>query len=252
MPTVELVYDADCPNSGQARSQLLRAFARAGLPPRWQEWRADDPEAPAHVRGLGSPAVLVDGRDVAGTEPGAEARSCRLYTHGDGSRHGAPPVDLLVAALTAAGAQSPAAVAGTGAVKTSFAMLLPAVGLALLPKVACPACWPASAGVLSTLGLGFLLDTSVLLPLTAVFLAIAVGALAFRARRRRGFAPFALGVASAIIVLVGKFAFESDHAMYGGLGLLVGASLWNSWPRRRTAAAACTACVPEAPHPSRT
>src|SRR5205823_3001462 len=70
---------------------------------------------------------------------------------------------------------------------------LPAVGAALLPKVACPACWPAYAGFLSAVGLGFLLKEAWLLPLTATFLAMAVGALAFQARRRRRFGPLVLG-----------------------------------------------------------
>ena len=41
---------------------------------------------------------------------------------------------------------------------------LPGIGLAFLPKIACPACWPAYAGLLSSLGLGFLLDVRWLFP----------------------------------------------------------------------------------------
>jgi hypothetical protein len=37
MLTVELMYDTECPNVQDARAQLLRAFAAAGLPPHWQE-----------------------------------------------------------------------------------------------------------------------------------------------------------------------------------------------------------------------
>ena len=70
----------------------------------------------------------------------------------------------------------------------------------------------------------------------------AVSALAFRARRRRGYGPFGLGLVAASAVLIGKFAFESDAAMYGGLALLVAASLWNSWPVARPKAA-CPSCV---------
>ncbi|KAF0218625.1 MAG: putative Thioredoxin [Geobacteraceae bacterium] len=36
-----------------------------------------------------------------------------------------------------------------------MAAMLPGIGLAFLPKLACPACWPAYAGVFSSLGLGF-------------------------------------------------------------------------------------------------
>jgi len=34
---------------------------------------------------------------------------------------------------------------------------LPGIGAALLPNATCPACWPVYAGILSSLGLGFLM-----------------------------------------------------------------------------------------------
>ena len=68
------------------------------MPARWQEWRADDADAPARVRGFGSPTVLVDGKDVAGAEPVLGVDSCRVYTHAGGAR-GAPPALLIAAAL---------------------------------------------------------------------------------------------------------------------------------------------------------
>jgi hypothetical protein len=109
--------------------------------------------------------------------------------------------------------------------------------MAPLPKVACPACWPAYAGLSSSLGLGFLLDATYLLPLTATLVAVAPSALAFRARQRRGPGPLLLGLAASAIVLVGKFAFESDPAMIGGVLALVAASIWDTWPRQRPASA---------------
>lgn len=55
---------------------------------------------------------------------------------------------------------------------------LPGMGAALMPVGACPACWPLYAGLLGSVGLAFLLDASYLLPLTAGFLALALGSLA--------------------------------------------------------------------------
>ena len=80
------------------------------------------------------------------------------------------------------------------------------------------------------MGFAFLLNTVYLLPLTESFLVVAVGALAFRARRRRGYAPLCVGLTAAAILLIGKFALNSTPALYGGITLLFGASLWNSWP----------------------
>lgn len=259
MPRVELVYDGDCPNVAESRAQLLRAFAAAGAEPRWREWRGDAPDAPPHVRGYGSPTILVDGRDVAESaqralgQPGrvaphrgdavAEehpAPCCRLYRRPDGTVAGVPSVETIASALRARPADG-AARAATGGWRLGLATL-PGIGAAVLPKVACPACWPAYAGFASAVGLGFLLDTTYLLPLTVAFLALAAGALAFRASRRRGYGPFAVGLAGAAIVLVGKFSYDSDPGMYAGLALLVAASLWNGWPRRQRADA-CPACA---------
>ncbi len=106
----------------------------------------------------------------------------------------------------------------------------PGIGLALLPKLACPACWPAYAGLLSSIGLGFLVSTRYLLPLTATFLVVAVGMLAFKANKRRGYIPFVLGVTAAALLMYGKFSLASNPVLYAGLGLLIVASVWNSWP----------------------
>jgi hypothetical protein len=109
--------------------------------------------------------------------------------------------------------------------------ILPGIGVSLLPKVTCPMCWPAYAGLLTSLGLGVLLSARYLLPVTAVFLFIAVAALGFRAKARRGYGPMVLGAVAAVGVIVGKFYLASDAALYSAVSLLVAASLWNSWPR---------------------
>jgi hypothetical protein len=126
-------------------------------------------------------------------------------------------------------------------------LALPGLGISVLPKLACPACWPAYAGLLSSVGLGFLISTAYLLPLTAVFLALALGALAFRASKRHGYGPFLLGLVAAISTLLGKFVWESNPTTYGAVGLLVIASLWNAWPSRDTLseAATCSDCQRE-------
>lgn len=108
--------------------------------------------------------------------------------------------------------------------------VVPGILAAMLPRMACPACWPAYAGLLGAAGLPVLLDAAWLLPLTAMSLIVALGALAHRARTRRGYAPLWMGTVAATAVLIGKFVVESDSATYVGSGLLVGASLWNAWP----------------------
>lgn len=82
------------------------------------------------------------------------------------------------------------------------------------------------------MGLAFLLQTVYLLPITVVALAMVLGALGFRARRRRGYGPLVLGLLAATLLLVGKFAMEVDVATYAGVALLILASVWNSWPAK--------------------
>ncbi|HEX9667514.1 MAG TPA: MerC family mercury resistance protein [Thermodesulfobacteriota bacterium] len=125
--------------------------------------------------------------------------------------------------------------------------VLPGIGVGLLPKLTCPVCWPAYAGLLSSLGFGFVNYTTYLLPLTILFLTPAVVSLGYRAKNRRGYQPLIIGVIAAIIVMISKFVFVSDLAMYGGIALLMGASFWNSWPKRRTDSGSCPACVPTGP-----
>ena len=123
-------------------------------------------------------------------------------------------------------------------------LAVPGVGVSLLPKLICPLCWPAYAGLLSTLGRGCLISTVSLFPVTAVLLTVAVGSLAFRASSRRGFGPFWMGVVAATSILFGKFYLESASATYAGVGLLIVSSIWNTWPRRATVVGFCSACVP--------
>lgn len=122
------------------------------------------------------------------------------------------------------------------------AAVLSGVAVTLLPKLTCPMCWPAYAGLLTTLGLGFLMAERYLFVVTSLFLMVSVAALAFRYQERRGIAPALLGVAGAAVVLIGKFQFESMAIMYAGLSVLIAASLWNSWPKRPTQS--CPQCAP--------
>jgi hypothetical protein len=130
--------------------------------------------------------------------------------------------------------------------KQSF-LALPGISVSMLPKLICPLCWPAYAGLLSSVGLSFLISTAYLLPLTAASLVLALGALGFRACNRHGHAPFILGLVAAIVVLLGKFVWLSNSTMYGAVGLLVIASLWNAWPRHDKAKqeATCSNCKTE-------
>ncbi len=243
---VELIYDRDCPNVAAARSALLEAFRQAGLSASWIEWDRKAPDSPAYAREYGSPTILVDGKDVAGIRPGEDADCCRLYGDGSSGFERTPAPEQIVAALSGPKTAIPVAQStAKPGTRAAFLAAVPGVGALLLPVGICPACWPVYAGILGSLGVGFLLDARYLFPLAAVFLGLAIFSLAWQASSRRGYGPLCLGLLGGGLALVGKFAWHSDPLLYLGAGLLVGGSLWNSWPRRAATAGSCAKCAPQ-------
>jgi hypothetical protein len=226
---VEVVYDKDCPNIAGTRANLLRALVQAGVPARWIEWERSSPEVPARVRYAASPAIFINRQDVAGTQR-FDGQSCRLYSSADGHRSGAPPTELIAASLIRAKVFERGPFGGRPWLRNLTAV--PGIAAGLLPNVTCPACWPAYVGLLSALGLGFLMSSAYLVPLTAALLLAAVGMMGRKARERHGDGPLVLGSGAAATLLAGNFVFESQIMTYVGIAVLIAASLWNSWPRR--------------------
>lgn len=234
---VELIYDLDCPNYRSARTQILKAFAKMKIAPRWKEWDRNAPDSPSHVRLYGSPTILVNGQDVCQAEP-SMGNSCRLYPEEKSGFRGMPSVNTIFAALRA----SNRTIDPSPKPWKRMLTLLPVIGTAFLPKLVCPACWPAYAGILSALGLGFVNYSPYLFPLSIVFVGIVLFSLTYRAKTRNGYGPLLAGSVASVVLLVGKFGFESDLFLYGGVAGLVGSSIWNTWPRRDQKEK-CPACI---------
>ncbi len=77
-----------------------------------------------------------------------------------------------------------------------------------------------------------MMNTLYLLPLTAMCLIVALVCLGFRAPSRRGYGPLIIGIAASAMMIGGKFCFANDYATFLGIALLIGASVWNSWPHK--------------------
>jgi len=112
---------------------------------------------------------------------------------------------------------------------------LPGIGAALLPNATCPACWPIYAGILSSLGLGFLMTGSYLYLFIGILLSISLFSLAYKAKTRRGYLPFWIGLLSATIIVAGKYYALSDYLFYSGALLLIVTSIWNNIPIKKNA-----------------
>lgn len=68
--------------------------------------------------------------------------------------------------------------------------------------------------------------------MTVLFLGLAVGMLGYKARQRRGYGPLAAGMLAAGIIVISKFYYDDGYLSYGGVFLLIAASVWNAWPRK--------------------
>jgi hypothetical protein len=102
---IELVYDTTCPNVDRARAAIRAALLSVGAPVEWEEWERGADATPAALRSLGSPSVLVNGRDVGCGERStadADANSCRVYVDECGCLCGAPSAELIAKALKTA------------------------------------------------------------------------------------------------------------------------------------------------------
>jgi hypothetical protein len=97
----------------------------------------------------------------------------------------------------------------------------PALLLALLPKVACPACWPAYGSVLSGFGLGGLPASPWRVPMLVVLLAPALWLLARDCRRRHRRWPFVSGLGGAATSLAGALGDQVGLSLAGSVLFLV-------------------------------
>lgn len=234
---IELIYRTECPNVGQARRNLLKALAASGVPARWMEWDSTGPGAPVYARHFASPTVLLNGHDVAADNGVASSDACRLYRGPQGSISGAPSVELISAGLARWAPHKP-----SGPAWRRGLAVAPGVGVAFLPKLACPACWPAYAALVSSLGLSFLLSTEYLFGFSLVLLSLALGVIALAGRRKRHYVPLWVGVAASATILAAKFALDSRVLLYAGAVCLMAAGFWSNWPSARLPTGECRRC----------
>ena len=202
-----------------------------------------DVETAGRERFLGSPSIQIDGQDVEAALRGQKPSwSCRTYRDAQGSVSGAPPVEMIRSAIHWSRGKRHSS---RGPTRLWYGLIsLPGALAGLLPVAVCPLCLPAFLGFLSAIGLGFLLQARFLLPFIVSLLILALAWLAYKAHRRRGCGPLAVGVAASGIILMSKFLLNFEPAIYFGVALLIGASIWNAWPRKADHTSPCSSCIP--------
>ena len=115
-----------------------------------------------------------------------------------------------------------------------FWSVVPGDTAALLPSISCPACRPAYASIFSSLGLGAIVDSPYYSVLLIGLLGVTLFGLGYGARARRGYLPLLVGTAATFVTVANKWLAGPPVLDFVSAGLLVSASVWNSWPKRNS------------------
>lgn len=105
--------------------------------------------------------------------------------------------------------------------------------------VFCPACWPAIGSLFGSLGLSVLATTTVLKPLLAIFLGVALLGFVRGYRAHRNPWPLWVGFASGGMLYAGKWVVFNLPLFYTGAAFLIASSIADTLLRRR-AGTCCT------------
>jgi hypothetical protein len=115
--------------------------------------------------------------------------------------------------------------------------------LAVAPK--CPICFLAYFGIFGVATTSISRYQAWLPPVTAVWLALTIALLAFRAGRLRKYGPLALATAAGLSVFAGRFIIENHFILYAGIAALLVAAVWSSWSRTSAGPTSCSQCEPQ-------
>lgn len=99
---VTFLYFEDCPSQDQALERLHSVMAEEGLEAELEIIKVETDEQARHLHFVGSPTILVDGRDIV--PPPADAvpgLTCRAYQLEDGRISPLPSVGMIRRALRA-------------------------------------------------------------------------------------------------------------------------------------------------------
>lgn len=96
---VQLLYFDGCPHWTLAQERLRSALAKVGRDDEIAHVLVDTPEDAERLGFVGSPTILVDGRDPFATGPEQPALACRVFSTPNG-REGSPTVEQLMEVLS--------------------------------------------------------------------------------------------------------------------------------------------------------
>lgn len=122
--------------------------------------------------------------------------------------------------------------------------------LASAVALVCPACIPALAGLLASLGIGLAAREQFIRPLLVGLLALAVASFAWSAKLHRHRWVVVTGIIGGVLVYLGRYyvgfseLWMNQAATWLGTGVLIGSALVNLRLKR-----GCPRCAKDAPTP---
>lgn len=108
-----------------------------------------------------------------------------------------------------------------------FLSTVSGVVAAILPAAACPACVPAYASALSSLGVNFLGFGTGQFALVGILLSVALGMLAYDCKRHRRIGPLIIGLLGCACVVTSRIYFDQPLVSYAGSTAFLSAAIWN-------------------------
>lgn len=221
---VKFIYSAECPNADKTRT----ALKSIGID--FDSIKQDDLSESSIFRNYSSPTILQGNNVIFGCETGQGRGGCSLEVPSINELK--DKLGTVVSSNTRSGFLS-----GIG----SFGSAL-TVGL-------CPVCIPAIGAFLASIGLGFIVQESVLRPVLFIFLAAAISGLLWSyLKEHRNVWPLVGGILMGITLYVGRYVYFgaviNQILMYGGITGIIAVSIWNLKLRK---SASCPACEVKEP-----
>jgi mercuric ion transport protein len=109
----------------------------------------------------------------------------------------------------------------------SFGSVFLGVLIAFFPK--CPVCMAAYLSMFGSFGMAQAKYMTWLFPVLILFLGLHLFLL-FKKIPKKGYGPFLLSLAGALIILAGRKFFQFDnYVLYTGMACILAGSLWNSF-----------------------
>jgi len=216
---VKFIYSEGCPNADKTRT----ALKTIGID--FDDIKQNDLSESSVFRNYSSPTILQGNNVIFGCETGQGRDGCSLEIPGINELK--DKLGTVVSSNKRNGFLS-----GIG----SFGSAL-TVGL-------CPVCIPAIGAFLASIGLGFIVQESVLRPVLFIFLAAAISGLLWSYLKEHGNVwPLIGGILMGITLYVARYVYFgaviNQVLMYGGITGIIAVSIWNLKLRK---SASCPAC----------